>query len=41
MKTVDTAKRTWVRPALKTIKAGAAESQTGMIGDGGGGSQGS
>jgi hypothetical protein len=36
-----TAKRDWVRPAVKRLEAGAAESQRGAAADGGGGNQGS
>jgi hypothetical protein len=35
------AKRDWVRPELKQLVAGAAESQRGARADGGGGAQGS
>ena len=34
-------KREWVRPELKTLVAGAAESQRGARADGGGANQGS
>jgi hypothetical protein len=34
-------KREWVRPELKRLAAGSAESQRGAIPDGGGGFQGS
>lgn len=34
-------KRTWVRPEVTQIKAGAAESRRGNVPDGGGGNQGS
>ena len=34
-------KRKWVRPELKTLQAGSAESQRGATPDGGGGNQGS
>jgi hypothetical protein len=34
-------KREWVRPELKRLEAGAAESQGGPTPDGGGGAQGS
>ena len=34
-------KREWVRPELKKIAAGAAESRDGFVADGGGGQQGS
>ena len=40
MKTVEN-KKVWVRPELKTLSAGAAESQRGNINDGGTGFQGS
>ncbi len=35
------AKRGWVRPELKTLEAGAAETLRGPVSDGGGGNQGS
>lgn len=35
------AKRKWVRPELKVLEAGSAESQRGPTPDGGGGFQGS
>ena len=34
-------KQDWVRPELRHIEAGSAESQRGNIADGGGGAQGS
>ena len=34
-------KRNWVRPELRWLEAGAAESQRGATPDGGGGNQGS
>jgi hypothetical protein len=34
-------KREWVRPELRQLEAGAAESQRGATPDGGGGNQGS
>jgi len=36
-----TPKRDWIRPAVKRLEAGAAESQRGATADGGGGNQGS
>ena len=44
-KTINTnateAKRDWIRPAVRRLEAGAAESQMGPNTDGGGGFQGS
>ena len=34
-------KREWVRPQVRSLEAGAAESQAGLNTDGGGGAQGS
>lgn len=34
-------KRKWVRPEVKLLEAGSAESQRGPVADGGGGFQGS
>jgi len=34
-------KRAWLRPQLTRLEAGSAESQRGMVADGGGGAQGS
>lgn len=41
MKIVNVSKSTWVRPEVKKIAAGAAESLTGLTADGGGTNQGS
>lgn len=35
------AKQEWVRPELQRLEAGSAESQRGVVADGGGGAQGS
>ena len=37
----DSAKKKWVRPEVRRLEAGSAESQRGATPDGGGGNQGS